>query len=124
MSDIALRFIIANLAASAAIIVVLALRKPIRAAFGARIAYALWLLAPLAALASLAPPRVIETVRPAITFSVAPPPPEVATAEPAPQIAIVPEAPPQSAPVFTTEPELPPVSSRDLLASLDPWTTG
>jgi hypothetical protein len=63
MSDIALNFLLANLAAGAAILLVLALRKPVRSAFGACLAYALWLLVPLAALGSLLPPRVVEVVR-------------------------------------------------------------
>jgi bla regulator protein blaR1 len=53
-----------NLAAAAAILAVLALRRPIRACFGARAAYALWLVVPLAALACLAPPRRIEGAAP------------------------------------------------------------
>jgi len=65
MSEIAVKFLIANLAASAAILLVLALRKPARAMFGARLAYTLWLLAPLAAFASLLPPRVVDIVLPA-----------------------------------------------------------
>lgn len=48
-----------NLAAAAAILLALALRKPVRKAFGARIAYALWLLVPLAVGASLFPARTI-----------------------------------------------------------------
>lgn len=47
----------ANLVAAAAILVVMALRKVVRDGFGARIAYGLWLLVPLAAAASFAPPR-------------------------------------------------------------------
>ena len=45
----------ANLAAAAAILVVLLARRPVRRAFGARAAYWLWLLPPLMALAALAP---------------------------------------------------------------------
>jgi len=48
-----------NLAAAAAILLALALRKPARKAFGARIAYALWLVAPLAVAASLFPARAV-----------------------------------------------------------------
>ncbi len=47
----------ANLAAAAAILLVLALRRPARRLFGARVAYGLWIVAPLAALAVLAPAR-------------------------------------------------------------------
>jgi beta-lactamase regulating signal transducer with metallopeptidase domain len=46
-----------NLAMGAAIIMVCLLRRPVRAQFGALIAYALWLLVPIAGLASLLPPR-------------------------------------------------------------------
>lgn len=65
MSEIALKFGAANLAAAAAILAVLILRKPARALFGAPLAYALWLLTPLAALASLLPPRIVEIIQPA-----------------------------------------------------------
>jgi len=44
-----------NLAASLAILAVLAARRPVRKRFGAGIAYALWLLPPIAAAASLLP---------------------------------------------------------------------
>jgi beta-lactamase regulating signal transducer with metallopeptidase domain len=50
----------ANFALAAAILVVLALRRPVRAWFGARVAYALWLMPPLAALLCFAPPRRVE----------------------------------------------------------------
>jgi beta-lactamase regulating signal transducer with metallopeptidase domain len=63
----------ANLAAAAAIIVVLTLRKPARRLFGARAAYALWIVAPLAALAVLLPARSAR-------LAVAPPPSPMATA--------------------------------------------
>jgi len=46
-----------NLAMGAAIIVAFLLRRPLRAWFGAPVAYALWLLVPVACLASLLPPR-------------------------------------------------------------------
>ena len=56
----------ANLAAGLAILLVLAVRRPVRDWFGARSAYALWLLAPVAALASLIPARrVIQIEAPA-----------------------------------------------------------
>lgn len=48
------------LAASAAIIVVLLARVPVRRAFGARTAYAFWALVPSAALASFLPLRSVE----------------------------------------------------------------
>lgn len=50
------------LLSSAAILTVLALRKPIRVRFGAHVAYALWLLVPLAAATALlpAPVRVVH----------------------------------------------------------------
>lgn len=49
----------ANLAVAAAVLLVLALRRPVRAAFGARSAYALWLVVPLSVLALLIPARTI-----------------------------------------------------------------
>src|SRR6185437_11079103 len=45
----------ANLAAGAAIVAVLALRSPARRAFGAHLAYALWLMVPAAAAGVLTP---------------------------------------------------------------------
>jgi lipopolysaccharide transport protein LptA len=64
MADIASRFLLANLAAATAVLLVLLLRKPARRLFGARLAYVLWLLVPLAGFASLVP-RVVEIVMPA-----------------------------------------------------------
>lgn len=61
-----------NLAAGAAILVVLAMRKPVRRMFGARTAYGLWLLLPLSAVALLLPARIVF-VQPAAQASVAPP---------------------------------------------------
>ena len=62
MSDFASRFLVANLAIGAAVFVVLVLRAPVRAMFGARLTYAMWLLVPLAGLATLFPPRVEQIV--------------------------------------------------------------
>ena len=47
-----------NLAMCAAILLVAVLRRPVRAVFRAPVAYALWLLVPVAALACLLPPRM------------------------------------------------------------------
>lgn len=55
--EILTRLIGLNLAAAAAILVIVLLRGPVRRLFGARLAYALWLTAPLAAAASLLPAR-------------------------------------------------------------------
>ncbi|MBI1185811.1 MAG: hypothetical protein GC206_00465 [Alphaproteobacteria bacterium] len=49
-----------NLVLAAAVLIVLALRAPIRTAFGARIAYCLWALPPIAAAAALVPARAVE----------------------------------------------------------------
>ena len=78
MSEIALRFLLANVAAAVAILLVIAMRKPARAAFGARLAYSLWLLVPLAAFGSLLPPRIVEIARPAPVMSASYPPPSFA----------------------------------------------
>lgn len=51
-----------NLAMAAAILMVAALRRPVRAAFHAPIAYALWLLVPAAALACMLPARMAGVV--------------------------------------------------------------
>jgi beta-lactamase regulating signal transducer with metallopeptidase domain len=58
---------LANLAGAAAILTVLALRGPARAQFGARLAYALWLIVPAAMLASLFPPRIVLLPAPVAT---------------------------------------------------------
>ncbi|MDP3853889.1 M56 family metallopeptidase [Phenylobacterium sp.] len=55
MTDLFADLLRANLAASLAIGLVLALRLPARRVFGAEIAYRLWLIAPLAFVASLVP---------------------------------------------------------------------
>src|SRR5579871_3044005 len=60
MAELFPPFLIANLALAVGVFVVLALRRPARWAFGAKLAYGLWLLPLLAALASLLPARVIE----------------------------------------------------------------
>jgi beta-lactamase regulating signal transducer with metallopeptidase domain len=57
----------ASLIASAAIIVVLLLRQPLRAAFGAQVAYGFWLLVPFAALAGFLPARQIFVNAPVMT---------------------------------------------------------
>lgn len=57
----------ASLIASAAIVVVLLLRQPLRAAFGAQIAYGFWLLVPFAALAGFFPARQIFVDAPVMT---------------------------------------------------------
>ncbi|MDP3737704.1 MAG: M56 family metallopeptidase [Hyphomonadaceae bacterium] len=64
MSDIAIDFLVANLAAGIAILLVILLRKPARSLFGARMAYALWLLIPVAPIVTLlpGPPRIVEVV--------------------------------------------------------------
>lgn len=58
-ADILAILLRATLTASAAILVILALRAPFRALFGAQVAYALWLLAPIALIASFLPARRI-----------------------------------------------------------------
>lgn len=63
-SDLILFLAKANLALAAAVLLVLVLRKPVRAAFGARSAYALWLVAPLSILALLIPARTITLPAP------------------------------------------------------------
>ena len=54
-----------NLAAGAAILVVVALRRLVRLRFGARLAYGLWLLPALAGAAVIAPARQVFIVPPA-----------------------------------------------------------
>ena len=53
--DILAGLVRANLAASAAVLLVLMLRKPVRARFGAQVGYGLWAMVPAAAAAAFAP---------------------------------------------------------------------
>jgi beta-lactamase regulating signal transducer with metallopeptidase domain len=59
----------ANLALAAAALAVMALRRPVRRAFGARAAYGLWLAVPLAAAAVLAPQPAAPTLLSPIVVS-------------------------------------------------------
>jgi beta-lactamase regulating signal transducer with metallopeptidase domain len=67
-----------NLAAGAAVLLALALRGPMRAMFGARVAYALWWIVPAAVVAVMLPARTVEmapvaaAVAPAADVVVAP----------------------------------------------------
>jgi beta-lactamase regulating signal transducer with metallopeptidase domain len=67
---------------SAAIVIVLTLRAPMRAAFGARIAYALWLLIPIAAVAAMMPARLVLIEAPSLVSSAIVEPAPAAPAEP------------------------------------------
>lgn len=72
----------ANIALAAAVLLVLALRRPVRKAFGARSAYALWLIAPLSIVALLIPPRTIMLPAPAGPAAIATAPPQSSPAPP------------------------------------------
>jgi len=65
MSDVLIYLACINLVVGAAVLVVMALRLPARRLFGARVAYGLWALAPLAGLAMLIPARVVVEAAPA-----------------------------------------------------------
>lgn len=65
MSDALLFLLATNIAAAVAVLVVLALRVPIRRLFGPGVAYGLWALVPLAALGMLLPARTIYIAAPA-----------------------------------------------------------
>lgn len=93
MSDVLLILVAANLAAAAAVALVMILRAPARRLFGPRIAYGLWLLVPLAAVGMLLPARVVTvTVRAA------------------------------SAPAADASPPAPPAAAlQDTAAAFDPW---
>src|SRR5947209_8781398 len=54
------------LTSSIAIVVALLLRRPMRVRFGARIAYALWLMVPLAVAVALLPAPVVVKLVPAV----------------------------------------------------------
>jgi beta-lactamase regulating signal transducer with metallopeptidase domain len=58
--------LLANVAAGIAVLAVLVLRRPARRWFGPQVAYALWLLPPVAALATLAPARVVIVQAPMV----------------------------------------------------------
>jgi len=68
-SDLILFLAKANLALAAAVLLALALRKPVRAAFGARSAYALWLVVPLSILALLIPARTVVLPAPVVAVT-------------------------------------------------------
>src|SRR5690242_16047297 len=71
--DILALLVRANLVGALAVLAILALRLPVRRAFGAAAAYRLWLVAPLAMLAAALPARTVTLlVTPA---SAADPPP-------------------------------------------------
>jgi TonB family protein len=62
----------ANLAGSAAILLILALRRPVRLRFGALAAYLLWLAAALCGLAGLLPPQAsTQALAPAVVLAAA-----------------------------------------------------
>ena len=69
-SDILALLLRANLAIGAAVLLVLILRRPVRSLFGARAAYGLWLIAPLAVIAVLLPARTITIQAPIAPLSV------------------------------------------------------
>jgi len=71
MSAFLLLLVKVNLAMAAAVGLVFLLRRPLRASFGAPIAYGLWLLVPVTGLASLLPPRVV-TLAPVAAVRAAP----------------------------------------------------
>ncbi|HEV7691994.1 MAG TPA: M56 family metallopeptidase, partial [Hyphomonadaceae bacterium] len=114
MTDAVSVFVLPNLVFTAGILAVLALRKPVRAQFGARMAYALWLLPLLVLAASFLPPRVVEIVQSAPLFDAMPSGPEY----------VLPAAPREAlpaAPVFTAAAK--PIFD-PLLAALILWITG
>lgn len=56
-----------SLAASVAVLLVLAMRRPLRRAFGAHVAYAAWALVPLALLATMLPrPQAVQLLAPGL----------------------------------------------------------
>ncbi len=63
MSDLLVTLLRLNLAVAAAVALAMLLRLPARRLFGARIAYGLWSLVPLAALAMLLPARIVTVVQ-------------------------------------------------------------
>lgn len=104
-SEILALLLRANLAIAAAVLLVLILRRPVRSLFGARAAYGLWLIAPLAALAVLLPARTV-TVRAPVA-----PPPFAAPAAIAPPQAIA--VPTTVTPQAASRPQIPTHRLRD-----------
>jgi beta-lactamase regulating signal transducer with metallopeptidase domain len=68
MSDALALVLRLNLALAAAVGLVFLLRRPVRAAFGARIAYGLWAMVPLALAAMLIPSRVVTLTAPTMAL--------------------------------------------------------
>lgn len=100
----------ANLAIGAAILLVLVLRRPVRAFLGARSAYGLWLIVPLATLAVLLPARTV------FVPASAPPPVPAAAAT---ALSTTPVASPASVdPVSRLRSQSRPYRPRDVLISL------
>ncbi len=73
MSEVLETLLRLNLALAAAVAVVMALRLPVRRLFGARVVYGLWILPPLAMLASLLPARVVKVTVPILPDQARPP---------------------------------------------------
>src|SRR5487761_2299318 len=74
IADILRVLALSTISSSAAIVMILLLRRPLRQRFGAQVAYALWILAPLAVgiallpapTASVTPPMTFEPMAPAV----------------------------------------------------------
>jgi beta-lactamase regulating signal transducer with metallopeptidase domain len=75
MSGFLLLLVKVNLAMGAAIVLVSLIRRPLRAQFGAPIAYAIWLLVPIASVTSLLPPREVPAPAHVASFAPAAPAP-------------------------------------------------
>ena len=121
-ADIIYGLVVTNLAGSAAILVVLALRGPVRRMAGAQVAYLSWLAVPAAVAACLIPARIVMVEAPAPTSAiVSSPAPAAATSVTTspPVYAPLAQAPriePAPAPV---ESVLPPPSPAALAQSVD-----
>jgi TonB family protein len=70
-SDLIRILILSTIASSAAMLLALVLRKPMRAGFGARAAYALWILVPLSTLVFMLPAPVASLSMPVMPMAVA-----------------------------------------------------
>ncbi|HXD84603.1 MAG TPA: M56 family metallopeptidase, partial [Rudaea sp.] len=74
IADVLYRLTLSALASSVAIALILALRKPLRARFGARVAYAGWVLVPLSAAMALLPPPTMPALPLVMAVPIAPVP--------------------------------------------------
>jgi beta-lactamase regulating signal transducer with metallopeptidase domain len=85
--------LVVNIVGGAAVLAVLALRGPVRKLAGARVAYLIWLVVPVAIAASFLPARVVVMPAPVVAPAVAVAAPAAVLLDPAPVSTAAPAAP-------------------------------